>query len=78
MRHHEGAIAFRYWLRNLFTDEDGAFSDTRWQVFAVIAGVAIGGVLMFACRNLPATAPQQVTVTVNDPGNAPVTVVVQP
>lgn len=72
-------IAFRYWLRNLFTDQDGAFSDARWQVFSVIAAIAVTGTLIFVTRNLPATSRQQpVTVTVNDPGSAPVTVVVQP
>jgi hypothetical protein len=69
-------VTFRYWLRNLFTDEDGEFSQKRWNVFAVILGLVLAGSLAFACRNLPATSRSTVTVTVNDPGNAPVTVIV--
>ena len=67
----------RYWLRNLLTDADGEFSDGKWKVFSVVFAVLLTASLAFACRNLPATSRQQVTVTVNDPGNVSVTVVVQ-
>ena len=69
-------ITFGYWLRNLFTDENGEFSQKRWNVFAVILGLVVAGGLAFAFRDMPATSRQTVTVTVNDPGNAPVTVIV--
>lgn len=70
-------ITIRYWLRNLFTDRDGEFSDPRWVVFSVIFGLLLAGCLAYACRGLPATSRPAVTITVNDPGGAPVTVIVR-
>lgn len=69
-------ITLGCWLRNLFTDEDGEWSDDRWVVFTLVFGVLLFVGLMYVTRSLPATSPPSVTVTVNDPGGAPVIVVV--
>jgi hypothetical protein len=68
----------RWRLRNLFTGEDGEFSPGRWRVLCAIIGLAVFGCGMYFCRNMPREPQQQqpVTVTVNDPGGAPVTVIV--
>ena len=69
-------ITLGCWLRNLFTDEDGEWSTDRIRMLATVVMLAGVGFLAYACRDLPATSQQTVTVTVNDPGGAPVTVIV--